>query len=367
MDFPKVVKYFAPIFFILYNVWWYLSDSMLAWFTKLSAAGALAIISWTLAYYVLESLYTDTVSPTGKAVLITGCDTGFGHELAARLDRFGFTVFAGVLFPEGEGAQKLARGASKRLKLLKMDVTKADEVEAAISAVRASGLPLWAVVNNAGIGFGAFFDWGEDVEVYRKLFEVNIFGVIRVTKAAMPLLRQSSGRIVNVASLAGRISVPTMVHYNMAKHSVRVFSDTIRREFALTGDAIKVVTIEPTFYRTEIVNAESMKRFRVNAYNSSPEEIKKVYSAVAPDRWFDKAQVVIDTVSRTDLSEVTEAMENAVTLEHPKLFYRCGGYHDVIIWALSHLPEIIFDYFINNRFGHAVLSVYVKVFGGGKA
>ncbi len=248
-----------------------------------------------------------------------------------------------------------------------MDVTKADEVEAAISAVRASGLPLWAVVNNAGIGFGAFFDWGEDVEVYRKLFEVNIFGVIRVTKAAMPLLRQSSGRIVNVASLAGRISVPTMVHYNMAKHSVRVFSDTIRREFALTGDAIKVVTIEPTFYRTEIVNAESMKRFRVNAYDSSPEEIKKVYSAVAPDRWFDKAQVVIDTVSRTDLSEVTEAMENAVTLEHPKLFYRCGGYHDVIIWALSHLPEIIFDYFINNRFGHAVLSVYVKVFGGGHA
>lgn len=89
MDFPKLLKYFLPIFFISYNVWWYLSDSLLAWFTKLSAAGALAIISWTLAYYVLECLLTDTVSPTGKAVLITGCDTGFGHDLAARLDRFG--------------------------------------------------------------------------------------------------------------------------------------------------------------------------------------------------------------------------------------------------------------------------------------
>lgn len=243
-----------------------------------------------------------------------------------------------------------------------MDVTKAEDVETAISAVRASKLPLWAVVNNAGIGFGAFFDWGEDVEVYRKLFDVNLFGVVRVTKAAIPLLRESKGRIVNVASLAGRISAPTMAHYNMAKHSVRVFSDTIRRELNFTGDSVKVVTIEPTFYKTEIIAADSMKRFRDAAFEATSEEIKKAYSAMSPDAWFDKAQVVIDAIARPDVSEVTEAMENAVTLEHPKLFYRCGGYHDVLIWAISHLPEVIIDYFTNNRFGDLMMKIFVKFF-----
>ena len=84
-----------------------------------------------------------------------------------------------------------------------MDVTKKEDVDSVVGEIKQSKLPLWAVVNNAGIGFGAFADWGKDMEAYEKIFNVNLFGVIRVTRACIPLLRKSDGRIVNVASLAG--------------------------------------------------------------------------------------------------------------------------------------------------------------------
>lgn len=270
-------------------------------------------------------------------------------------------MVAGVFNPEGDGAKRLANRCSKRLKITKMDVTKSEDVERVMGEIRSTGKPLWAVVNNAGIGFGAFFDWGNDIDLYKRLFDVNLFGVIRVAKAAVPLLRVSSGRIVNVASVAGRISAPTMAHYNMAKHSVRVFSDTIRREFSLTGDAIKVVTIEPTFYKTEIINEEAMKRTFETAFNESPAEIKEAYKAFPAAVWFAKAQRVIAKVARPNLNEVTDAMEGAVTLEEPKLFYRCGGYQDIAIWMVSHLPETIIDYFSNNWVAEKFLSLFVLI------
>ena len=116
----------------------------------------------------------------------------------------GFHVFAGVLFPEGEGANKLRSQGSDRLRVLPMDVTSVEDVERVVSEIKHSELPLWALVNNAGIGFFVPFDWGNDVVDYQKIFEVNVFGLVRVTKQCIPLLRQSQGRIVNISSLAGK-------------------------------------------------------------------------------------------------------------------------------------------------------------------
>ena len=85
-----------------------------------------------------------------------------------------------------------------------MDVTKQSDVESVLEAIKQTKLPLWAVVNNAGIGFYIPFDLGRDIDEYKRIFEVNLFGVIRVTKNCIPLLRKSQGRIVNVSSLAGK-------------------------------------------------------------------------------------------------------------------------------------------------------------------
>lgn len=135
----------------------------------------------------------------------------------------GFHVFAGVLFPDGDGSKRLKSNGSKRLRVIPLDVTKPNDVEAAVAQIRQSKLPLWAVVNNAGIAIGCPFDWGKDIDVYQKTFDVNVFGVVRVTNRCLPLLRQSKGRVINVASVAGRLTVPIMSHYCMAKHSVCTF------------------------------------------------------------------------------------------------------------------------------------------------
>jgi len=147
------------------------------------------------------------ISPKNCAVLITGCDTGFGHQLAIETDKLGFHVFAGVLFPDGVGAKKLQSICSKRLKIVKMDVTNFEEVSEAINQIKLSGIQLWAVFNNAGIGGYSPIEWEHDLNDLSKMFSVNVFGAVRVTKLSIPLLRQSKGRIINVSSLAGKINL----------------------------------------------------------------------------------------------------------------------------------------------------------------
>ena len=116
----------------------------------------------------------------------------------------GFTVFAGCLFSEGADAKKL-KESNPNIRILQLDVTNREQVENAVKEIEKSQLPLWSIVNNAGIGVGFYFDWGNDVDEHRKVMEVNTFGLMRVTKNCMGLLRKSSGRIVNVTSTAGKL------------------------------------------------------------------------------------------------------------------------------------------------------------------
>lgn len=187
------------------------------------------------------------VDPKNHAVLVTGCDTGFGNLLARKLDKAGFKVLACCLFPDGSGAKELKAECSSKLSIIKLDVTSDKEVEAAYqeveSQLEASGNRKWptfqnnnqisnqtnnhaktnsnifhpttrtellAVVNNAGILATGEVEFGKSLEPFEKQLEVNCLGTIRVTKAFCPLLRrcQKSPRLVNVTSLAARISLP---------------------------------------------------------------------------------------------------------------------------------------------------------------
>ncbi|KAI7697227.1 Estradiol 17-beta-dehydrogenase 2 [Sarcoptes scabiei] len=233
-----LLRNFSLTFLLVYTVWWMLCKQFCLCYilNNIFALPVLMMISWTISYYLFEQLDLENIDvDENKIVLVTGCDTGFGNRLAARLDRLGFTVFAGVLFPDGQGANDLKAKCSDRLKVFHMDVTKQNEIDDVVQQIRQTGKPLWALVNNAGIAYGVPFDWGNDIDVYQKLFDVNVFGVVRCTKSCSDLLRESKGRIVNVASVAGRLAVNFIIHYCMAKNSVRIFSDVIRRELANTG------------------------------------------------------------------------------------------------------------------------------------
>lgn len=184
-----------------------------------------------------------------------GCDSGFGQRLAIRLSQAGFTVFAACLDPNGEGARKLLQSAAnpKSVHLIGLNVTNDDDVAAAVHEVtdklkRQGGgkMALWAIVNNAGLFKFAHVEWGKLAD-YNQVIDVNVMGVVRVTRAFLPMLRQSKGRVVNVASIAGRVAGPGLAIYSMSKHAVVAFSNALRREMLAWG--VKVSTIEPSIYK----------------------------------------------------------------------------------------------------------------------
>lgn len=160
-------------------------------------------ISWLLAQFFRRYAQLEYIPPKNRAVLITGCDSGFGHQVCYKLDSYGFNVFAGVLFPDSESADKLRANCSERLKVVKLDVTNAEDVKNVVKEIEVSNLELWAVLNNAGISYYSPIEMGNDVEVFEKIFAVNVLGLVRVTKYCLPLLRKSGGRVVNMSSIAG--------------------------------------------------------------------------------------------------------------------------------------------------------------------
>ncbi|GFX63969.1 estradiol 17-beta-dehydrogenase 2 [Trichonephila clavipes] len=202
---------------------------------------------------VQQKFLDKKVEPKNKAVLITGCDTGFGHLVAKRLDSKGFHVFATCLFPSGEGATELKKSCSQRLQVLHLDVMKDESVKEAAEFVKQNlgSCDLWAVVNNAGIQTGFSVELS-DINDFKNCLEVNTLGPVRVVKAFLPLLRQSKGRIVNITSTAGVNAFPFFTPYTTSKYASVGFTDALREEVDLWG--IKVISLEPEIFKTRLTN-----------------------------------------------------------------------------------------------------------------
>jgi NAD(P)-dependent dehydrogenase (short-subunit alcohol dehydrogenase family) len=132
-----------------------------------------------------------------------------------------------------------------------MDVTDAASVERAAAQVEdaLAGDPLIALVNNAGVPAAGPIELA-DLDEARNLFEVNLFGVITVTQAFLPLLRRSGGRVINMSSVAGRFTFPFVGVYSASKHALEAMSDALRRELLTAG--VKVILVEPGSVRTPI-------------------------------------------------------------------------------------------------------------------
>jgi|GEM_PF-127557 len=187
------------------------------------------------------------------AALVTGTSSGFGMLTAVRLARLGWTVYAGLRNPErGEELMARARaaGAAERIRPVRLDVTREDEIRAAVETILAESGRIDALVNNAGFAAGGFF---EDVplERWREQFETNVFGLVAVTRAVLPAMRrQGGGRIVLVGSVSGRIGFPGLSPYSASKHAVEGLAESLRLELKPFGIFVSIV--EPASYRTPI-------------------------------------------------------------------------------------------------------------------
>jgi len=178
-----------------------------------------------------------------KNVLITGASTGIGREIALHLDRLGWRVFAGVR--KEADAERLRKDASPGLHTVMLDVTDPDSIRAAVErvgeAVADPGLD--ALVNNAGISVNGPLEF-IPMDELREQFEVNFFGVVATTQAALPLIRKADrGRIVHIGSIGGRQAVPMLGPYAATKFAIEAIGEAQRRELQVWG--IEVIVIEP--------------------------------------------------------------------------------------------------------------------------
>ncbi|GFY46030.1 estradiol 17-beta-dehydrogenase 2 [Trichonephila inaurata madagascariensis] len=164
-----------------------------------------SVVGHWLFILTQNNIFKNFLSPENKAVFITGCDSGFGYYLAKQLDRKGYHVFAGCLSPDTGNAMELKRECSQRLRLVHVDVARDESVHNAKEHIenKLGDCELWAIINNAGVFKGLSVEFSK-MSDYQDTLQVNALGQVRVTRAFLPLLRKSKGRIVNVNSLAGK-------------------------------------------------------------------------------------------------------------------------------------------------------------------
>jgi NAD(P)-dependent dehydrogenase (short-subunit alcohol dehydrogenase family) len=184
-----------------------------------------------------------------KTVLITGCSSGFGRLAARTFSEKGWNVIATMRSPEKETElTKLADVLVARL-----DVTDADSIKKAVEEGLARFGAIHVLVNNAGYGGHAVFEQASD-QAIRSMYETNVFGVMNVSRAVLPLMRQQKeGRIINVTSMAGMMSAPTVSVYSSTKHAVEGLTEGMAFEYEPLGILVKSVL--PGAYPTTRFNA----------------------------------------------------------------------------------------------------------------
>ena len=207
----------------------------------------------------------------GKTILITGASSGFGRLTAETLQNSGHKVFAGFRSNDGRKKQVADELREKNIQILKLDVTDQGSVDGAIAQLlEKSNNELDVVVNNAGMASAGISE-AFTPEQIRQLFEVNVFGVQRVLRATLPVLRaKRRGLVINVGSILGRITLPFFGLYGASKYAVEAMSDSYRYELSQLG--VELVLVQPSAYPTNMYAA---------AQQPADEELRTTYGEVA--------------------------------------------------------------------------------------
>lgn len=247
------------------------------------------------------------------AVVITGASTGIGASTAELLAREGFLAFAGV---RDDGAAERLASRHARIRPIRIDVTDRSSIAAAARSVLASGSPLRAVVNNAGIAVAGPLEF-LPLDDIRRQFEVNVFGAIAVSQAFLPQLREQRGRIVFVGSVSGRFSAPYLAPYSASKFALRSIADAMRMELAPAH--VSVSLIEPGSVKTPIWRKgrddreNLIRRLGPLAMQHYARELEALMDQTVEQ---ERAGIPVEFVAR--------AILHAVTAPRPRAYYPVG-------------------------------------------
>ncbi|KAG8432405.1 hypothetical protein GDO86_016884 [Hymenochirus boettgeri] len=275
-----------------------------------------------------------------KYVFITGCDSGFGNLLAQRLHQKGFTVIAACLTEKG--SQELQACTSPALKTVILNLTNTKSIDNAVEFVaeETGSKGLYGLVNNAGRAtpIGPT-DW-LDMEDFHRVLDVNLIGLIEVTLKFLPLLKKAKGRVVNVASVMGRLAFGGG-GYSLSKWGVESFSDSLRRDMQHFG--VKVSIIEPGFFKTGVTNLEIIEKDLHRLWNRLSPEVKSSYGEKYFNNYLKVQRLSMNTFCDADLSKVTNCMEHALTAQYPRTRYGAGWDAKFFWLPLSYAPAAVAD------------------------
>ncbi len=275
-----------------------------------------------------------------SSVFITGASAGIGEACALRLDKEGWRVFAGVRRTQDGDA--LRAKTSERLVPVLVDVTNAEQVAQAACNIAAEvgDTGLQALVNNAGIGVGGPLEF-LPLDEFRMQFEVNVFGVMAVTQAFLPLIRKGKGRIVTIGSVSGRLATPFSGPYGASKFAIEALSDSLRVELRPWG--IHVVLIEPGGVRTPMW--EKSRKMSARLKERMPKEAFDLYGPVV-----DKIDKVIDmSESMGDPPDkVARVVSRALTARRPKPRYLVARFAYTQAFIGDYVPDRLRDWILTH-------------------
>ncbi|MGZ3742506.1 MAG: SDR family NAD(P)-dependent oxidoreductase [Pseudobdellovibrionaceae bacterium] len=290
-----------------------------------------------LTYYLLTGKSLLPAEPK-KVLFITGAGRGIGLALVRHFLAQGHSVFAAVRTPPLD-LEEMQKKGNLNLHILKMDVTNEEQILQAVQAV--SGVlksEEFILINNAGISGGGPFELMNS-QHWQEIFNVNVMGLVNVTRHFLPLLRRSHGRIINIGSITGRVASPLLSSYSSSKYAVRAISDSLRRELASFG--ISVVLIEPGPVATDIWDSSMSRSLKM--LEQAPRETLQIYQ-----KNIDKmeAEVLNIQSSTVSVEYLAAFVDEAVNAPHPKLYYRVGKRIGVIFLLTHFLPARILDRYL---------------------
>ncbi|WP_426451990.1 SDR family NAD(P)-dependent oxidoreductase [Paenibacillus sp. S-38] len=275
---------------------------------------------------------------TQELVVVTGTSSGIGRATAEQLAADGFHVLAGVR--RQEDADKIKR---QNIEPVIVDVTNIDTLKALAERVEQDplGRPLRAVVNNAGIAVNAPLEM-VPLDEFRRQIEVSVIGQVAVIQALTPALLNSGGRVVNIGSLGGKVSMPGFGIYSAAKYAMEAINDSLRREMSSFG--LKVIMITPGGVSTGlseqgITTAERLAKLM------TPDQHRR------HDRLFDAVKAQAETWATDGIrpEKVAAVVSRAIHVSKPRTRYTVGRDSALLTRLVRILPDKLLDRMLRSQ------------------
>lgn len=273
-----------------------------------------------------------------KVVLITGATSGMGKATALLLAENGYTVYAGVRSASEELLEE-AQKLNLSIHTVKLDVQDSASIRGAVKDVMVKEGRIDVLVNNAGYGLVATIEDGTDEEIFKQ-FDVNVFGLIKMTREVLPHMRQAgSGVIINISSFLGKMGLPLLAHYNASKYAVEGITDSLRFEVAPFG--IRVHSVLAGLFGTNFV-----KKGLVANSNTTSEDspYKALVSHFVP--------IVASAINDgPDPLPIAEAVKAIIENENSEIAVKVGAEAEQFVPLRKTLDDKAFEAKVKETFG----------------